>query len=199
MADNTVLLMPPTPDDENNNNENRLDKPDKTNELINTLLEITRNNALSAASLIQHVSNHDQQLNLMTEEIGRLSDRVTQREQDEVINSRQKKALKRAVGSTVYKLLGLRKNKGRLSQEDKAMRNVYGSLFFARLYSELYERFEVETYEDIKAADFADAQAFIKTWEPCEGTSSLRREAEENWKLNHPGQSVNTYLGVLLT
>ena len=161
---------------------------------INALLEISRNNAISTSNLIQKVGNHDQMLAEISTAVGKLTDRMDMREQSEFVTPNQKKMIKKAVGKQVYKLLGIRKRNGRVDPDSKRTRNVYGGLFFSKIYTDLNGRFDASTYEEIKAAKFDDAMAFIRSW-PNDNIDDIKREAEENWNLAHPETTVDEYLG----
>lgn len=164
---------------------------------IDKLIEISRNNAISTGALIEKTNMNTRAIEEQGQAIADLTDRMNLREQNEMLSPSQKKALKRDVGATVYGTLGLKKSKGKLTSDSKRKRNVYGSLFFARLYSELNNRFDVSHYEEIRAIDYNDAKDFVRTWVPMGGVDALKREAEENWGVNHPDISLEQYLQVL--
>lgn len=164
---------------------------------IDKLIEISRNNAISTGALIEKTNMNTRAIEEQGQAIADLTDRMNLREQNEMLSPSQKKALKRDVGATVYGTLGLKKSKGKLTSDSKRKRNVYGTLFFARLYSELNNRFDVSHYEEIKAIDYNDAKDFVRTWVPMGGVDALKREAEENWGVNHPDISLEQYLQVL--
>lgn len=164
---------------------------------IDKLIEISRNNAMSTGALIERTNMNTRAIEEQGQAIEDLTNRMDLREQNEMLSPSQKRSLKRDVGATVYGILGLKKSKGKLTQDSKGNRNVYGSLFFARLYSELNDRFGVSHYEEIRAIDYNDAKDFVRTWVPMGGVESLKREAEENWGVNHPDVPLNEYLQVL--
>jgi len=164
---------------------------------IDKLIEISRNNAISTGALIEKTNMNTRAIEEQGQAIADLTDRMNLREQNEMLSPSQKKALKRDVGATVYGTLGLKKSKGKLTSDSKRKRNVYGTLFFARLYSELNNRFDVSHYEEIRAIDYNDAKDFVRTWVPMGGVEALKREAEENWGVNHPDISLEQYLQVL--
>jgi hypothetical protein len=164
---------------------------------IDKLIEISRNNAISTGALIETTNMNTRAIEEQGQAIADLTDRMNLREQNEMLSPSQKKALKRDVGATVYGTLGLKKSKGKLTSDSKRKRNVYGTLFFARLYSELNNRFDVSHYEEIRAIDYNDAKDFVRTWVPMGGVDALKREAEENWGVNHPDISLEQYLQVL--
>lgn len=164
---------------------------------IDKLIEISRNNAISTGALIEKTNMNTRAIEEQCQAIADLTDRMNLREQNEMLSPSQKKALKRDVGATVYGTLGLRKSKGKLTSDSKRKRNIYGSLFFARLYSELNNRFDVSHYEEIRAIDYNDAKDFVRSWVPMGGVEALKREAEDNWTANHPDMSLEEYLQVL--
>lgn len=164
---------------------------------IDKLIEISRNNAISTGALIETTNKNALAIETHEQAIADLTNRMDLHEQNEMISPAQKKALRREVGATVYGLLGLRKSKGKLDADSKRMRKVYGSLFFARLYSDLNDRFGVSSYEEIRAIDFNDARDSIREWKPMGGVDALKREAEDNWSVNHPDTPLNEYLQVL--
>lgn len=164
---------------------------------IDKLIEISRNNAISTGALIETTNMNTRAIEEQGQAIADLTDRMNLREQNEMLSPSQKKSLKRDVGSTVYGTLGLKKSKGKLTSDSKRKRNVYGSLFFARLYSELNNRFDVSHYEEIRVIDYNDAKDFVRSWVPMGGVEALKREAEDNWTVNHPDMSLEEYLQVL--
>ena len=164
---------------------------------IDKLIEISRNNAISTGALIETTNMNTRAIEEQGQAIADLTDRMNLREQNEMLSPSQKKALKRDVGATVYGTLGLKKSKGKLTSDSKRKRNVYGSLFFARLYSELNNRFDVSHYEEIRAIDYNNAKDFVRSWVPMGGVEALKREAEDNWTVNHPDMSLEEYLQVL--
>jgi len=164
---------------------------------IDKLLEISMNNALSTGALIETTNKNTLAIEAQGQAIADLTNRMDLREQNELVSPSQKKVLKRDVGTKVYGLLSLKKSKGKLTTDSKKVRNVYGPLFFARLYSDLCDRFDVSHYEEIRAIDYNDAKEFVRAWLPMGGVDALKREAEDNWKVNHPGMTLSGYLGVL--
>lgn len=164
---------------------------------IDKLIEISRNNAISTGALIETTNMNTRAIKEQGQAIEDLTNRMNLREQNEMLSPSQKKSLKRDVSATVYGTLGLKKSKGKLTSDSKRKRNVYGSLFFARLYSDLNSRFDVSHYEEIRAIDYNDAKDFIRSWVPMGGVEALKREAEDNWSVNHPDVPLNEYLQVL--
>lgn len=161
---------------------------------LQTLLEISRNSVIVSTNLLNRVDNHSQRIDDNTQKIDALTERMEQREQSELVSPDQKKAIRKAVNRQVYKMLGLRKKRGKLDHESKKVRKIYGGLFYSRIYNDLYERFGVSAYEEIKAIDFDEATAFIVAWVPADGINALKYEAEENWADNHPDVSLREFL-----
>jgi hypothetical protein len=171
---------------------------------LDKMLELSRASTINISQLSQHavvvdkiLASHNQQLDDQDQKIDDLVRRMEIREQNECVSSKQRKNIRHAVNEHVYKLMNIRKVRGKLDDRSKRIRKVYGSLLFSRLYDGLYEKFDVNSYDEIRATDYDEAMAFIKSWTPDDGMEALRQEAEENWEVNNPDCSVNEYLGTL--
>lgn len=196
------------PSKENENKDiayNTIDMSDASKVSWETLLEISKNLVVSTTGLISRtVENAEKIAAIETHSaeqdahIDDLTTRIGLREQSEVLSSSQRKTLRRAVNRRVYELLNLKRVNGKLTNESKRISAVYGPLFYTRIYSHLKVYFDVSEYADIKAIDFDEARKIASTWRPDEGIEELRREAEENWTINHDGCDVNEFLGRLL-
>jgi len=162
---------------------------------IDALLEISRNNAISTTNLIHQVGEQNVKLDAISNMVTDLAGWKERREQEEMLSPKQAKAIHRRVNRRVYNLLGLKRENGKLTEESKRMRKVYGGLYFSRLWAYIKDEFDVEEYAEIPAIHFSDAKDKIDSWEPADGFEALNREAEENWNVNHPDTPVNEYLG----
>lgn len=170
---------------------------------IDMLVEISRNNALSSANLIQQVGLLAQQgnentlaINRNTQEIDDLRNRFTNHEQNETLSDEQRGDVRDAINDRIYKLLGLKKRNGRLTAESRRISNVYSGKFHSAIYRDLYHKFKVTKYSKIRAIDFEEAMRLIENWEPRKGIQDLRVDAEEAWMEKNPGKSLRDYLGV---
>lgn len=171
---------------------------------LDKMLELSRASTINISQLSQHavvvdkiLASHNQQLDDQDQKIDDLVRRMEIREQNECVSSKQRKNIRHAVNDRVYKLMNIRKVRGKLDDHSKRVRKVYGSLLFSRLYGGLFEKFDISSYDEIRATDYDEAMTFIKSWTPDDGMEALRQEAKENWEINNPDCSVNEYLGTL--
>lgn len=171
---------------------------------LETLLEISKNNVLALSGVVQTVSQHSQvilqhgqQINEMSEDIDMLKNDNERRKQNEMVTPSQAEILHRAVGTRVYKLLGIKSPRNKLTMEEVKVRNVYSDILFDGIYGDIKTHFAVSTYREIKSVKYEEAYSFISTWEPKDGLETLKRQAEKNWTAAHPETSLSSYLGVL--
>lgn len=172
---------------------------------LDKLVEISSNNVIATQNLTQQVGintkrieSHELRLSSGEDAIAVLTERFEKHEQDEEISSKQAGKIRTAVNRHIGKLLGIKKERNRITLETKKKANVYGPLFYSRIYGDLENRFEVDDYKCIKAVDFQAALDYVRSWTPEDGVEALMREAEDNWRANNPGQSLESYLGKLI-
>lgn len=172
---------------------------------LDKLIKISENNVIATGNLTQQVSRNTQRIESLEtrfesrdDTIAELAERFEKHEQDEELSSKQASKIRTAINAHVGKMLGIKKERNRITFDTKKKSNVYGPLFRSRIYTDLKSRFEVDDYKDIKAIHYHDALEYIRTWTPEGGVETLMGEAEDNWRANNPGQSLEKYLEVLV-
>lgn len=162
---------------------------------IDLLLELSKQNVVTSSNLIETTNRHTQKISELEVGYNDLINRISHYEQNAKLESEQRRHMCKEVHSRVYALIGTRMRRGKVTLETKKTNSVYTSLFHERIWGALHERFKVAEYQDIRAIDYDDAITFIKNWVPEEGIDALKDEAEDNWSANHPGLSIDEFLG----
>lgn len=180
MIDNNQIV--PTGTNENNNQQ------------LSSLIQLSGNLLASITALAEQTKNNTDTLNGLASTVADLKEENENRKKNEPVNPAQKKAIRKEISKRVHSLIGIKKNRGKFSGISSKKSKVYGPTFFSRAYNDLYNEFNISTYEEIKSIDFDRAKNFIKVWQPENGVLELSKEAEENWTENHPESSVDEYL-----
>ena len=172
---------------------------------LDKLVEISGNNVIATQNLTQQVGRNTQRIESLEtrfesrdDTIAELAERLEKHEREEELSSKQAGKIRKRINEHIGRMLGIKKERNRITFGTKKKSNVYGPLFRSRIYTDLMHHFEVDDYKDIKAVNFQDALEYIRTWTPEGGVETLMREAEDNWRANNPGQSLEEYLEVLV-
>lgn len=97
------------------------------------------------------------------------------------ITTEQRRLIKRAVNTQVYKILDLPEHKENLTIEDRVTIRKYSRIFHQRCYAEVSRMGHLgNPYGTTIARNYTQAIRDIEAWTPSNGISGLMKEADDN-------------------
>ena len=145
---------------------------------------ISENTSRQMGLLNDRVAEHDR-------DIADLKHRMEVREQREIVNTHQRRQIKRAVMNRVNHLLGIKFEDGRVADRCVADEQRYRGGFISRCYTDCKKKGRMgDPYSETLAVDYDDVIEAIEAWVPDveDGTEGykryldIRREERESRK-----------------